>query len=98
MTMQRKAPNKMPAKVEMNGMIVNETRFDGEQEWSAPWTAGVLEGEGMPRKACAGYAFPELEYKKSTNLSSTASDGWRTEKSVPHSVPTVPDGSKSPLF
>ncbi len=67
MTNQRKAPNKMLMKVEMNGMVINETRFDGEKGVASASAMGQeqkIEGEQAQSMKRQAMIFPELEYKK----------------------------------
>ncbi|MCB9289655.1 MAG: insulinase family protein [Lewinellaceae bacterium] len=63
MKMQRKVPDKMLMQVEMNGMVVNETRFDGERaEVSAMGQEQKLEGEEAKSIKQQAMLFPELHF------------------------------------
>ncbi|MCB0560174.1 MAG: insulinase family protein [Lewinellaceae bacterium] len=63
MTLQRKPPEKMAMKVEMNGMVVNETRFDGKRGLvSAMGQEQKLEGEDAESMKSQAMIFPELHY------------------------------------
>ena len=65
MTMQRKDPGKMAMKVEMNGSVINETRYDGERGMmSAMGQEQKLEGEDAKSLKDQAMLFPELEYNK----------------------------------
>lgn len=62
-TLLRKVPGKMNLKVEMNGMTVSETRFDGERGWaSAMGQSQKLEGEEAESLKGQALIFPELEF------------------------------------
>ncbi len=64
MTMQRKAPAKMLMKVEMNGMLVNETRFDGKKGMAAAMgQEQKLEGEDAESMRRDAELFRERKYK-----------------------------------
>lgn len=97
MTMQRKAPNKMLMKVEMNGMIVNETRFDGEQGMvSAMGQQEKLEGEDAQKSlGRQAMLFPELEYKKKKYELVLDGIEQLEDGKAYRILATAPDGSKS---
>ena len=65
MVLQRKAPEKMLMKVEMNGMVVNETRYDGKRGLvSAMGQEQKLDGEDAESMRRQAAIFPELNYKE----------------------------------
>ncbi len=66
MNMKQKASGKMSMVVEMNGSVVNETRFDGDKAMvSAMGQKQILEGEDAAAMKARALIFPELEYGKS---------------------------------
>jgi zinc protease len=65
MTMMKKVPEKMLMKVDMNGMIVNETRFNGKSGFmSAMGQKQLFEEEDTEDMKMQASIFPELDYLK----------------------------------
>jgi len=65
MSLQRKAPAKMLMKVEMNGMVVSEARFDGERGLaSSMGQEQKLEGEDAESLRAQAELFQEMNYKE----------------------------------
>ncbi len=65
MTIQRKAPNKMAMSVDMSGMVLNQTKFDGEKgEVMAMGQAQPMDQAGLDELKNQSMIFPELNYAK----------------------------------
>jgi len=63
MNMQRKSPDKLLMKVEMNGSTVNETKFDGKQGYvSGMGQKQELQEEDVAEMKAQASIFPELDY------------------------------------
>jgi len=63
MTIQRKAPNKMAMTVDMSGMVLNQTKFDGEKgETTAMGQAQPLDEAGLKELKEQAVMFAELAY------------------------------------
>ena len=63
MTMMRKSPDKMLIKVDMNGMTVNETKFDGKKGYaSAMGQKQEMGEESIEEMKLQAPIFPELDY------------------------------------
>lgn len=96
MTNQRKAPDKMLMKVEMNGMVVNETRFDGERGLvSAMGQEQKMEGEQAQSLRRQAMIFPELEYKKKKYELQLDGVEQLEDGKAYRVVVTAPDGEKA---
>lgn len=65
MAMKQKASGKMLMSVEMNGSVINETRYDGERAMvSAMGNKQILDGEEAESMKVRALIFPELRYGK----------------------------------
>lgn len=65
MTIQRKAPNKMAMTVDMSGMVLNQTKFDGVKgEVSQMGQAQPMDEAGLKELKDQSAMFAELEYAK----------------------------------
>ena len=63
MTIQRKAPNKMAMTVDMSGMVLNQTKFDGTKgEVMAMGQAQPMDEAGLKELKDQSSMFSELEY------------------------------------
>jgi FtsP/CotA-like multicopper oxidase with cupredoxin domain len=96
MKLKQKATGKMAMTVEMNGSVVNETRYDGEKAMvSAMGQKQVLEGEDADAFKSQAMIHPELAYgKKDYELKLTGAEKVDGEPAYKIEI-TSPDGSKS---
>jgi predicted Zn-dependent peptidase len=96
MNMKQKATGKMAMTVEMNGSVVNETRYDGEKAMvSAMGQKQILEGEDAAAMQSQAIIYPELEYgKKGYSLQLTGAEKVGEEPTYKIEI-TRPDGSVS---
>lgn len=96
MKLKQKATGKMAMTVEMNGSVVNETRYDGEKAMvSAMGQKQVLEGEDADAFKSQAMIHPELAYgKKGYELKLTGAEKVDGEPAYKIEI-TSPDGSKS---
>ncbi|MEQ8704561.1 MAG: pitrilysin family protein [Phaeodactylibacter sp.] len=96
MKMKQKATGKMAMTVEMNGSVVNETRYDGEKAMvSAMGQKQVLEGADAEAMKSQAIIYPELEYaKKGYELKLTGAEKVGDDATYKVEI-TSPDGTKS---
>ena len=96
MKMKQKATGKMAMTVEMNGSVVNETRYDGERAMvSAMGQKQILEGEDADAFKSQAMIHPELAYdKKGYELKLTGAEKVDGEPAYKIEI-ISPDGSKS---
>lgn len=96
MKMKQKATGKMAMTVEMNGSVVNETRYDGEKAMvSAMGQEQILEGEQADGFKSQAMIHPELFYgKKDYKLELAGAEKVDGEPAYKLEI-TSPDGTKS---
>ena len=99
MKLNQKATGKMSMKVEMNGSVVNETRYDGEKAMvSAMGQKQILEGEDAASLRAQATIYPELEYgQKGYELKLTGAEKVGEEDAYKINI-IDPDGNESTQY
>lgn len=95
MNLQRKSPDKYLMKVEMNGAVLNETKFDGEEGYvSAMGQKEELKDQDLEDLRAQAELFPELNYLADDYELELAGIEKVEGKNAYHVVVTMPSGSQ----
>lgn len=99
MTMKRKEPAMMSMVVEMNGNVLNETRFDGEKGYvSQMGQKQPIEGEQAQETKEQAMLFPEMSYEKRGYTAAIAGVENVNGQEAYKLVVTDPEGNKTTEF